>query len=151
MKKEEKYNTKRSISEWEELAERYFDALTTLHEEEELREFLGTPQASSPRFDEIKAVMGYFVTRKAKNKNNKRRGNAIKWSAAAIVAAIISTALWHSVPQPTHDVCIAYIDGKEFTDEAIVLQQMQHTMQTMSNTIESNSIEKQLNNIFSTK
>ena len=149
MKKEEKYNTKRSISEWEELAERYFDALTTLREEEELREFLGSPQASSPRFDEIKAVMGYFATRKATNR--KRKGNAIKWSAAATVAAIISTTLWYSAPQPTHDVCIAYIDGKEFTDEAIVLQQMQRTMQTMSNTIESNSVEKQLNNIFSTK
>ena len=151
MKKEKKYNTKKSISEWEELAERYFDALTTLQEEEELREFLGSPQASSPRFDEIKAVMGYFVTRKAKNKNSKGRGNTIKWSAAAIVAAIISTALWYSAPQPTHDICIAYVDGKEYTDEAVVLQQMQRTMQMMGNTIESNSIEKQLNNIFSTR
>ena len=148
MKKEDKNNTGRSISEWEELAERYFDALTTLQEEEELRKFLGTPQASSPRFDEIKAVMGYFATRKAAS--SKRKGNTIWWSAAAIVAVLISTALWYSVPQPTHDICIAYVNGVKYTDDAVVMKEMQQTFRMMGNTAEEYSIEGQLYDMFNT-
>lgn len=146
-KEEKKDNSGRSISQWEELAERYFDALTDPQEELELKRFLSTPQASSPRFDEIKAVMGYFATRKAATGRQRRKRSIIRWSAAAVAAGIISAALWHT-PAPSHDICIAYIDGKEITDERIILEQMQHTMQMISNTTEENSIEKQLGKIF---
>ena len=54
----------RTTAEWLELVEKYFDALTTQQEEQELKKFLVTPAADAQCFNEIKAVMGYFATQK---------------------------------------------------------------------------------------
>ena len=60
--KQNKMNIKqqRTIQEWEELVERYFDALTTDAEEQELKSFLLSSEAAGKVFDEAKAVMGFL-------------------------------------------------------------------------------------------
>ena len=59
----DRYSTERPTTEyWIRLTEKYFDATTTPLEEEALASFLSTRESELPKFDEIKAVMGYFAT-----------------------------------------------------------------------------------------
>lgn len=52
----------RTLEQWKELAERYFEAETTPDEEAELARFLTTQASECEDFDELRAVMGYLAT-----------------------------------------------------------------------------------------
>ena len=141
----------RTTAEWLELVEKYFDALTTQQEEQELKNFLATPAADAQCFNEIKAVMGYFATQKAIKKRAKSHvPNIAKWSAvAAAIVAIAATFAWNSRSNE-ENICIAYVNGIKYTDEALVMKEMQQTFCMMGNTAEEYSIEEQLNDMFNT-
>ncbi len=141
----------RTRAEWLELVEKYFDALTTQQEEQELKKFLVTPAADAQCFNEIKAVMGYFATQKAIKKRAKSHvPNIAKWSAvAAAIVAIAATFAWNSRSNE-ENICIAYVNGIKYTDEAMVMKEMQQTFCMMGNTAEEYSIEEQLNDMFNT-
>ena len=141
----------RTTAEWLELVEKYFDALTTQQEEQELKNFLATPAADAQCFNEIKAVMGYFATQKAIKKRAKSHvPNIAKWSAvAAAIVAIAATFAWNSRSNE-ENICIAYVNGIKCTDEAVVMKEMQQTFCMMGNTAEEYSIEEQLNDMFNT-
>jgi hypothetical protein len=141
----------RTTAEWLELVEKYFDALTTQQEEQELKKFLVTPAADAQCFNEIKAVMGYFATQKAIKKRAKSHvPNIAKWSAvAAAIVAIAATFAWNSRSNE-ENICIAYVNGIKYTDEAMVMKEMQQTFCMMGNTAEEYSIEEQLNDMFNT-
>lgn len=141
----------RTTAEWFELIEKYFDALTTQQEEQELKKFLVTPAADAQCFNEIKAVMGYFATQKAIKKRAKSHvPNIAKWSAvAAAIVAIAATFAWNSRSNE-ENICIAYVNGIKYTDEAVVMKEMQQTFRMMESTAEEYSIEEQLNDMFNT-
>ena len=65
----------RTISQWKELARRYFEAETTEAEEEALARFLATPAAQGKEFDELRAVMGYAATGRALYGRRRTRGS----------------------------------------------------------------------------
>ena len=65
-------------------------------------------------------------------------------AAAAIIIAIAS--VWQTNSE--QDICVAYINGRIVTDEAIVMQQMHSAMALISQTTSENSIEKQLSEMF---
>ena len=139
---------------WLALSEKYFDALTTDEEEKALAQFLASDAANSSAFNEIKAVMGYMSTGKSiaqKAKKRARRiGNAIQWaSVAACTAAIaiLGTSITQQATPGSTDIYYAYIDGKEYTDEELVMQHMLATMNRMSNT-STGSIEEQMGAMF---
>lgn len=140
--------------QWLQLIERYFDADTTDNEEQCLKQFLASPHSNLPQYDEIKAVMGYLSTGKRYNIQAKKPrtiniNKVLKWSVAAAVAiGIFGTATIQL--NNDNDICIAYINGKKYTDEAIVLAQMQSTMQQINKGIEEHSLEHQLGNMFRT-
>ena len=143
-------------NEWHRLIERYFDALTTPAEEQRLKRFLASPHSDYPEYDEIKAVLGYLSTGKryhTPREQNKRIINinqVLKWgTAAAIAIGIFGTATWN-INKETEDICIAYIDGKKYTDSKFVIQQMHNTMHRISSVGEQESVEQQLSNIFRT-
>lgn len=150
-KRDEKIGT--TDKQWLQLIERYFDATTTAAEEQHLRQFLASPLSDSHIYDEIKAVMGYLNAGKRYNAIHKKQKtrktvSILKWStAAAIAVGIFGTAALHF---NNNDICVTYIDGKRYTEEAIVLAQMQSTMQRVSNGIEQHSLEHQLGNMFRT-
>ena len=131
--------------------ERYFDATTTPEEEKALRAFLATDESNTADFNEIKAVMGYFATQKAIKKRAKSHvPNIAKWSAvAAAIVAIAATFAWNSRSNE-ENICIAYVNGIKYTDEAMVMKEMQQTFCMMGNTAEEYSIEEQLNDMFNT-
>ena len=153
----------RNMEYWLVLSEKYFDALTTGEEEKALAQFLASDAANHPAFNEIKAVMGYLSTGKSIAKRNKpaktrwTAGRTIQWSVAAASIAltiIIGTKL---LPRPADtetaaesketEYYYAYIDGKEYTDEDIVMQHMLTTMNKMSYT-STGSIEEQMGAMF---
>lgn len=140
----------RTIAEWLELVEKYFDALTTRQEEEELKKFLASPAADAQCFNEIKAVMGYFSSQKSKKKKLRNKIQKItRWSIAAAIVAIAATFAWNSISNE-ENICIAYVNGIKYTDEAMVMKEMQQTFCMMGNTAEEYSIEEQLNDMFNT-
>ena len=140
----------RTIAEWLELVEKYFDALTTRQEEEELKKFLATPAADAQCFNEIKAVMGYFSSQKAKKKKQRSKIQKIaRWSIAAAVVALAATFAWNGSSNE-ENICIVYVNGIKYTDEAVVMKEMQQTFHMMGCTAEEYSIEGQLNDMFNT-
>lgn len=147
----------REIEYWLALSEKYFDALTTNEEEKALTQFLESDAANSPAFNEIKAVMGYLsigrsITQKAKSKT-RRIGSAIQWTSVAACAAImvaVGTSILKQNTLPAteeREIFYACIDGKEYTDEELVMQHMLATMNRMSNT-STGSIEEQMGAMF---
>jgi hypothetical protein len=141
--KRDKYSTE----EWLTLIERYYDALTTPQEEELLKKFLAAPEADAPCFDEIKATLAYFAVSKQTHKKKRSTTRLLTRSVAAAAAIIIAIAsVWQT--NSDQDICVAYINGRIVTDEAIVMQQMHSAMALISQTTSENSIEKQLSEMF---
>ena len=150
----------RNMEYWLVLSEKYFDALTTGEEEKALAQFLASDAANHPAFNEIKAVMGYLSTGKSiaqKEKSQKSRtiGKAIQWASIAACAAAIAVIGTSILQEGTQvepesketEYYYAYIDGKEYTDEDIVMQHMLTTMNKMSYT-STGSIEEQMGAMF---
>ena len=152
-RKEEQQLHSRTTEEWSQLVERYFEATLSDDEERELRLFLVSEASSSPIFDEVKAVTGYIATAKARREkdNTRKRSSVIvqiaRYSAAAaIIGAIIVGIQLGSTPE----ICVAYIDGKRYTDRATVLAQMHRAMAHVSNNTSQYSAQEQLSDIFGT-
>ena len=80
-------NNERTFQQWKELANRYFAAETSEVEEEALARFLATPAAQGKEFDELRAVMGYFVTRRSiYNRPHTRSVRMWHYVAAAVMS-----------------------------------------------------------------
>lgn len=137
---------KRSIQEWEEWVERYFDALTTDKEEQELREFLLSPEAVGDVFDEARAVMGFLKVGQALNKQKKYSSRY--WKVAAMICGVMlgGTTLWN-VWNQMNNICEAYVYGTKYTEVAVVMSQIQNSLDKV-NDVEENIVESQLSDFF---
>ena len=94
--------------------------------------------------------MGYFSSQKAKKKKQRNKTKKIaRWSIAAAIVAIATTFAWNGNSNE-ESICIAYVNGIKYTDEAVVMKEMQQTFCMMGNTAEEYSIEEQLNDMFNT-
>ena len=148
--KQSKMNIKqqRPIQVWEELVERYFDALTTDAEEQELKSFLLSPDAVDKVFDEAKAVMGFLKV--GQSLHQKKASHSIKhyWKAAAIVCAIVGSATIWNVSNRMQNVCEAYIYGTKCTEVAMVMSQMKHSLDKVNYPAENDIVETQLSDFF---
>ena len=79
-----------------QLAQRYFEAETTLAEEREIVAFLATND--DPDFDELRAVMG-MSRRLAKPKRNAVSHKAIRWIPAAAALLLFAITGVHKYNQ----------------------------------------------------
>lgn len=138
----------RSIQEWEELVERYFDALTTDAEEQELRSFLLSPEAVGEIFDEARSVMGFLEVGRAMHRNKKKQWSVGYWKVAAILCGVIAGATLWSTWEKTQNVCEAYVYGTKYTEVALVMSQMQHSLDKVNYGKEENIVETQLSDFF---
>ena len=138
----------RTIQEWEELVERYFDALTTDVEEQELKSFLLSSEAVGEVFDEAKAVMGFLEV--GRSLHQQKSSHPIKhyWKVAAMVCAIVGSATIWSVWDRMQNVCEAYIYGTKCTEVAMVMSQMQHSLDNVDYPAENDIVETQLSDFF---
>ena len=155
-----KSDNKRTKTEWLDIVEKYFYATTTPEEEKALRAFLATDESNTADFNEIKAVIGYLSTAKAveSGKYHKKRTYTIsrrRWMGVAATIAIIATigiaGRWTDNDTRTTDreIYIACINGKEYNDKEIALNQMHQAMEMICSTTKGNDIEKQITSMFS--
>lgn len=115
---------------WLHLTERYFEALTTESEEQQLRLFAA--HTDDPDFDELRAVLGYSATAASHAAvalpPPPHRQPWLRYAAAVIGLVVLGLAvrplLINTQPE---DVCIAYVHGQPVGDENVVLAMMQQT------------------------
>lgn len=127
-----------------DLTDRWFDALLSPGEERELKAFLAGTE--DPDFDEIKAVMGYFVTGKAlaSRRPSSRPGRRLAWTAVAVaasVALVVAVGL-----RPRQNECYILAHGEKTTDPRRVLESMSSTLSGLFSTGED--VEAQLSDLF---
>ena len=126
-----------------DLTDRWFDALLSPGEERELKSFLAGTE--DPDFDEVKAVMGYFVTGKAlAGRPLSRPGNRFVWTAvvvAASIALVVAIGL-----RPRQNDCYILAHGEKTTDSRRALENMNSTLSDLFST--GGDVEAQLSDLF---
>lgn len=148
-KNDKKINPRRSIQEWEALVERYFDALTTDAEEQELKYFLLSSEAVGEVFDEARAVMGFLKTGQTLHHSLRRKHHPVSyWKIAAVVCGIVGGSVLWNVCDRMQNVCEAYIYGTRCTEVAMVMSQMQHSLDKVNYMKEEDIVETQLSDFF---
>lgn len=151
MKNEMNIHQTRSPQEWEELVERYFDAMTSDKEEQELKAFLLTPAATGNVFDEARAVMGFLKVGQTLHKEKSRKhfwNNTHYWKIAAVCFGITFGATLWSRWYSTNNICEAYIYGKRHTEVALVMAQLHNSLDKVYDASEEDIVETQLNEMF---
>lgn len=133
-----------------ELADRYFEAETTVAEEKELLEFLAYTDDAD--FEEVKVVMGFFVTKtKAETKPKTRtRTRSFVLHRLALTAAAVILALIIVVPAMVgrSSSCVMIADGERTTDGDVVMSEMDRQMAMLFSNDEDNSVESEMALIF---
>ncbi len=131
----------------DELLRRYYDGLTSEHEERLLRIFLASDRADGDRYREHRAVMGLIVCGRRMYKE-KRRGMRRPLWAAAVVAVLLSVGAGGYLMQ-NGNVCVAYINGQPCTDREVVMNRMQQTLYAATYRGDGMpSVEEQLQAVF---
>lgn len=121
---------KKTLSEAQisELRERYFNAETSIEEEDALK--CAVASNDNPRYDEIRAVLGYVAVKKSRR--NVRRVNwgqrAMRVAAVATVAVVLGVSVWlidgNRADNEAGD-CYAYVQGQRIDDPAHVMSIVQ--------------------------
>lgn len=117
-----------SIAEAEQLLELYYEGLTSVEQENQLREFLA--QKNLPQqFEMEKAIFGYFENEKPR-KNVFRIPNYLRWTASvAAVVVILMGVIFSNRPETAS---YAYVDGKKITDEKVIISLARTTVNNLS-------------------
>lgn len=131
---------------WRKLSERYFDAQTTEEEEVALRRFLASNTCGA-EFDDVRAVMGFSVVGKAKQR--KKKAKHLRRAAIGIAAAVAAVAI--AVPallNRNNDVYVAYIGGMVVTDQEVVMTQMHAALAEVMQPETEDIVQSQLGDFF---
>lgn len=142
-------------ADWDALVERYFEAETTEAEEAALRRFLCTPQGSAPRYDEVRAVMGFLAVGRSqqapapsrKATRSVRLRSLSRVAAAVVLAAGVGLMAWHGLASQ-REVYVAYVDGREITDRDEVLRLMDVSFAEVAMDEPQAEMEAQLGDMF---
>ena len=106
------------------------------------------PEAVGAVFDEARAVMGFLKVGQALHPKQQKYRTFNYWKVAAIFCGVMfgGTVLW-STWDKMQNVCEAYVYGTKYTEVAMVMSQMQHSLDKM-NDVEENIVESQLSDFF---
>ncbi|MBR4845337.1 MAG: hypothetical protein IKU98_02845 [Bacteroidaceae bacterium] len=150
--------TKKDYHYWKEMADRYFEAETTDREELMLKRFVSSKEATSPEWDELRAVMGYTVLGKQVHKETDKKASVRQLTrrtriavAAAILAGLVAIPAIHRMTiqeAEDQDICFAYVNGNRVTDPALVMQAMHRAMSHVQQVDPITTVEGQLESIF---
>lgn len=138
------------------LLDRFFEGETTLDEEQQLYAYFSRPPAELPSdllplrsmFLDLAAVQVPFAATVLQQRKTRRWP---RWAAAAAVALLVAggaATLFTHGTEADGD-CVAYIYGQRTTDRAVVLSEMQKTMNTLAANDGSDVVEEQLKTMFS--
>jgi hypothetical protein len=136
-----------SQAQLEALIERYFEGMTTLEQEDAMRQCLAHCPWSSQAIDDARMVMGYFATHAEQQHNQVTRGLRQRFigiaASIAVILAVGGYVLWHQ-SQPS-DVCIAYVNGMVVEDNDKVMALVANDMSKMDNA--ANAMTNQLSSL----
>lgn len=138
---------------YDNLIERYFEAETSEQEEQELLQFLLSPDAEDERYDEVRATMGYALTARKRKEAKAPRKAAFshRWAAAACILLVCGAGFltYHLYSQ--QEDCVAYVYGEKITDDETVENYMVSTMSETLASGDDDILEQQLQDIFDVK
>ena len=136
-----------SQAQLEALIERYFEGMTTLEQEDAMRQCLAHCPWSSQAIDDARMVMGYFAAHAEQQHNQVTRGMRQRFigiaASIAVILAVGGYVLWHQ-SQPS-DVCIAYVNGNVVEDNDKVMALVASDMSKMDKA--ANAITNQLSSL----
>ena len=130
MKKSQYISTQ---AELEALIEQYFEGMTSLEQEDAMRQCLAHCPWSSEAIDDARMVMGYFAAHSKQHRRSvsrsMRQGIIGIAASIAVILAVGGYVLWHQ-SQPG-DMCIAYVNGKVVNDNDKVMALVANDMSKM--------------------
>ena len=136
-----------SQAQLEALIEQYFEGMTTLEQEDAMRQCLAHCPWSSQAIDDARMVMGYFAAHAGQQHNRAAHGLRQRFigiaASIAVILAVGGYVLWHQ-SQPS-DVCIAYVNGKVVEDNDKVMALVASDMSKMDNA--ANAMTNQLSSL----
>lgn len=142
----------RSHYDMDDIVRRYYDGLTTDAEEALLKRFLASPAGADARYDEVRAVMGFFAVGRSlhqEERAGRRRLGTVtirrRVVAAAAVVVLMLGASWGVYHYLTPEAdCIAYVNGKTVTDPELVRQEMQQCIEAVDYVADEDIVAAQM-------
>ena len=133
----------------DEIIERYFEATLSEEEEAALKAFLASPEGQGPKYDEVRAVMGYFAAGRSRRfgsfgklRNRTRRLIAVAASLAILVT--LGVNIYNK-----SNICVSFVDGKKVTDKEVVMNDVDNILADLLS--DRTGVEEQLNEFFGQK
>lgn len=144
-----------TLQKAERLTKRFFEAQTTEAEEEWLKRFAVSPAGASPRFDELRAVLGLAAY--ASRQTNPRRSRTLqlrrltlRYAAAAACCLLMGGAALFTYSYRQQNQCLAYINGVRTTDSERVMAAMHQSVAEMAAPTGTCGFEQQLGDMLRT-
>ena len=114
-----RYKHALSLAEADGLIEKYYDGLTSVAEEKELRSFLSQPNLPE-QYKVERDILGFFEEKKKKPKHKVQLIPFKSWSGVAAVLIVgVFCIKFYMTAYPTNFV---YVDGEKITDVSQVKQ-----------------------------
>ena len=131
------------------LTERFFNGETTVDEERLLYSLYqsGDVPEDLQAYREMMLDMDAINQRQAKTVPLWQRP-ILRWLAAA---AVVLAVVWGGITLFTsnsNEECVAYIYGQRVTDQAVVMNELSHTVMSMADSREDDNVAQQLNEMF---
>ena len=114
-----RYKHALSLAEADGLIEKYYDGLTSVAEEKELRSFLSQPNLPE-QYKVERDILGFFEAKKKKRISTVQLIPFKRWSSVAAVLIVgVFCIKFYMTAYPTNFV---YVDGEKITDVSQVKQ-----------------------------
>ena len=114
-----RYKHALSLAEADGMIEKYYDGLTSVAEEKELRSFLSQPNLPE-QYKVERDILGFFEEKKKKRKPTVQLIPFKRWSSVAAVLIVgVFCIKFYMTAYPTNFV---YVDGEKITDVSQVKQ-----------------------------
>lgn len=124
------------------LADRYFDGLTSPAEEALLAELLS--KTKDDEYQDIKAVMGYFLTQK---KNRQAKVRRVRFVASALAVAAAATLLIATTFTGSQSgICEGWVNGERITDNVSISNTAHQQLTDFFN--ESSEFDNNVDEVF---
>ena len=151
----------------DEIIDGYFEATLSEEEETALKAFLASPEGQAPKYDEVRAVMGYFATgcsveilrSRPLSQNDKIHAPVILsetkdlrhrsplWRRVAAIAASLTIIVTLGVSlYNKNNVCVTFVDGRKVTDKEVVMNDVDNILADLLT--DRTDMEELLNDFF---
>ena len=138
-----------TLQKAERLTKRFFEAQTTEAEEEWLKRFAVSPAGASPRFDELRAVLG-LAAYASRSRTLQLRRLTLRYAAAAACCLLMGGAAIFTYSYRQQNQCLAYINGVRTTDSERVMAAMHQSVAEMAAPTGTCGFEQQLGDMLRT-